>query len=455
MRPLLDRLLAWIARLVLRGFFRSVEVIGRDRVPRDRPLIVVANHFNAMVDAVLVVHVLGRVPRFLAKSTLWRSPLVRPLLALAGLVPITRRQDSPEGSENRSAFEATRRALRKGEVVALFPEGVVTPAPMLAPLRTGAARIALGARAHGAKGVCIVPVGFVYEDRVALRSRALARVGEPLDLDAEIDAFVKPGESEDEANQQAVRRLTEAITARLRQVVPDYRDEREAAVLGLAAEIAQRPTGKVPAPTVPLAQREAVAQRLARASVQARTRLLDALARYHLDLSLLGLRDDHLAAGYRAHHLLRLLLDTALRFAVLAPFALLGAVINALPYWGVHWAGRLVRKPAMKATARLLAGIVLFPLAWLAVVWIAPWHGWLPAVAIVVASPTLGLIAVRALERAVAAQRAWHGWVALAERSGNLGIVRADRQRLVDMVHDVLGPEPSPAPEPSESGMTG
>lgn len=438
MRPLLDRMLAWVALLSLRGFFRSVEVTGREQVPRDRPILVVANHYNAMVDAVLVVHVLGRVPRFLAKSTLWRSPLARPLLALAGLVPVRRRQDELSTSvDNAAMFQAIHRALRHRAVVAMFPEGMVSRTPSLEPLRTGAARIALGARTSGAAGLTIVPMGFLYEDRVALRSRALARVGRPIDLDAEIGAIVGREGPIGDDDADAVRRLTDAIQQRLEEVVPSYRDEREAAVLGRAAEIAQRRGRVIPPPPVSLADREALAQQLARAPESDRTRLLDALARYHLDLSLLGIRDEHLIAGYRPAQLLALVARSLVRFVVLAPFALVGSVVNVLPYIGVRWAGRLVRNPVLKATARLLAGLFLFPLAWLVAVWIVPFDGWVPAVGVLLAAPALGLVAVRALERAVAVRRAWRGWIALAERSGSLAQVRDDRSRLCALVAEV------------------
>ena len=437
MRPLIDRMLAWLARFVLRGFFRSVEVVGRERIPRDQPLLVVANHYNALVDAALLAFVLKRVPRFLAKATLWRSALARPLLALAGMVPVSRRQDQPDSVDeraNQSAFGAAHRVLGRRSVVAIFPEGMVSRVPMLAPLKTGAARIALGARAGGAEDLAIVPVGLVYEDRVAMRSRVLVRVGEPIHLDEDLEALVESGAEADQHDTLAVRRLTEEIESRLRRVVPDYRDEREAAVLGRAAEIAQRSRGRGTLSAVPLQQRETLAQRISRAPRELRSQILDAVARYELDLSLLGLRDEYLVAGYRAPELLRLVLSTALRLALLAPFAIVGAAINMLPYWAVHWTGRIIRNPLLKATGRLLSGLLLFPVAWLMAVWIAPWEGWLPNLGVLIASPILGLIAVRALERAVAVRRAWRGWVAMAERSGSLGQVRQDRERLLQMV---------------------
>jgi 1-acyl-sn-glycerol-3-phosphate acyltransferase len=72
-RALIDHLLDALAWLVGHGLLRTVEVIGTQRMPRDRPVIIVANHFNGLFDAVLLAIIVRGVPRFIAKSTLWRS----------------------------------------------------------------------------------------------------------------------------------------------------------------------------------------------------------------------------------------------------------------------------------------------------------------------------------------------------------------------------------------------
>lgn len=438
MRAVIDRMLTGLVRLVLRGFFRSLEVEGRGHLPADRPLLIVANHFNALVDAVLVVHALGRLPRFVATSTLWRPVVTRPLLWLAGLVPVHRPQDSRgEAHHNRAMFVSCHEQLARGKTVALFPEGRVSPVPRPQTLRTGAARIALGARTSGATGLAIVPVGLVYEDKLALRSRALVRIGEPVDLDEELH---RAGDTEATADDpEAVRRLTAQIDQRLRGLAPTYRDESEAAVLGHAAEIALREPDRLPPPVVPLAQREDLARRLAEASGPARDRVIDAVARYHLGLSLLGLRDAYLFAGYRIRRLAGLLASTMLRLGLVAPIALVGAVVNALPYWIVHWTGRLVGNVAMRASVRMLAGVVLFPTAWLVTAWLAPWDTWTARAAIVVLVPIAGLVAVRALEEAITVHATWRGWIGLLERGAELERLRGERARVVAAVHHTAG----------------
>ena len=433
MRAVIDRMLTGLAWLALRGFFRSLEVLGRDHVPRGRPLLVVANHFNALVDAVLVMHALGRLPRFVAKAALWRPLLARPFLWLAGTVPVHRPEDEDaDPRRNPATFASCQEQLVRGRTVALFPEGRLSPVPRPQRVRTGAARIALGARRSGAAGLVVLPVGLVYEDKVALRSRALVRIGPPLDLDAEVARAGAADTSPDDPD--AVRLLTAEIEWRLRAIAPAYRDEREGAVLGYAAEIALRETDRLPPHEVSLSDREDLGRRLAEAPARAREQLVDAVGRYHLGLSLLGLSDGYLVADYRVRRAAVLLLVTGLRLALLAPFALAGAAVNVLPYWAVHWAGRLVHNPALRASVRLLAGVVLFPAAWLFAAWLAPWDAWYARLAIVAVAPVLGLVAVRALEQVVAVHRAWRGWIALIERRGELEPVRADRARLVALV---------------------
>src|SRR4029077_5631555 len=77
-RRVLDQLVLRIAKIATRGFYRKVETAGFDRLDSRRPTLVVANHFNGFADPVLVVSALGRLPRFLAKATLWKVILVRP-----------------------------------------------------------------------------------------------------------------------------------------------------------------------------------------------------------------------------------------------------------------------------------------------------------------------------------------------------------------------------------------
>jgi len=446
LRAILDRGLTSLARLALRGFYRDLQVIGREHLPQDRPTLVVANHFNALLDAVLVMYALRGLPRFVAKAALWRSRGARPLLWLAGMVPVERSQDGGDTNRNRTTFAACARVLAQGGTVGLFPEGGVAPTPALGQVRSGAARIALAARAAGAEGLLIVPIGLVYEDKLALRSRALVRIGVPIDLDrhltrhlADADHDADPDhDAESHQDRLAVRHLTSEIDHRLRELAPVYRDEIEAGVLGRAADITLRDPHRSPIQEVRLSEREAVARRLSSLPVECTQPVIDRLARYELRRSVIGLRDVEVVSERSTPQAVRLLAVTVLRLLVVAPFALVGAAVNAIPYWAVHWAGRFVQDPALAASARLLAGVALFPSAWLITAWLAPWDTWWARTSVIVVAPALGLLAVGALERSVEMARAWHGWLTRMERHHELDELREERRQLVELIRATI-----------------
>ena len=205
MRRLFDGIARRLARILVRIFFRAVEVTGLERVPSAGPIVFVANHGNSLIDPFVLVAVLPRYPRFLAKSTLWSNPAVRPLLELGGVVPVYRQQDQVDTSRNRETFARCHDELARGGAVALFPEGISHDEPALQPMRTGAARIALEAeRGRGPLGVGIVPVGLTFDAKALFRSRALVNVGAPIDLAPELARH-------DADPTGAVRALTERI----------------------------------------------------------------------------------------------------------------------------------------------------------------------------------------------------------------------------------------------------
>jgi 1-acyl-sn-glycerol-3-phosphate acyltransferase len=437
-RVLLDHVLDLLAWLVGHGLYRTVDVVGADRVPRDRPVIIVANHFNGLVDAVLLAVIARGVPRFIAKATLWRSPLLRPLLALAGLVPVSRPEDRDAAADqppetNVASFERACELLRRRGTLAIFPEGTTHDRLELARVRTGAARIALSARASGIHGVTIVPIGLTFDDKLALRSRVLARIGDPLDLDAWV-THGRSGEAAADGDRAAVRELTETIRRRLSEVTPRYADMLERAILGRAADVRLRNDLDGPGRIVRLGAREALAQRMADAPAGATDAVVTAQGAYQLRLDLLRLRDEHLIPPLQRRWLLRRALALTAYIAVLGVVVLAGIAVNAVPTLVTAAAGRRARAPATKGTVRVLTALVVFPLVWVAVAIALPMTGVVPTALAVVACPVVGAITVGGLERTIALVRAWAGWLGFRNAGDLLPALHAARARVCQEV---------------------
>jgi 1-acyl-sn-glycerol-3-phosphate acyltransferase len=122
------------------------------KVPATGGCVVVLNHLSH-VDPLTAAHFCydhGRLPRYLAKSGLFKGRVLGGFLRAAGQIPVERSSRTAAG-----AYEAAVAAVRAGECVVVYPEGTITRDPDLWPMKgkTGAARIALET------GCPVVPIG--------------------------------------------------------------------------------------------------------------------------------------------------------------------------------------------------------------------------------------------------------------------------------------------------------
>jgi hypothetical protein len=120
------------------------------------------------------------------------NPLVAVLFRILHVVPLRRASDEVgnstripvDRSRNREAFSEIIDLLRRGEAVLIFPEGKSHNEFGLEPLKSGLARLAIQARDKGAvKGLRILPLGLVFEDKGTPGSTVGARIGNAIEMD--------------------------------------------------------------------------------------------------------------------------------------------------------------------------------------------------------------------------------------------------------------------------------
>lgn len=377
-------------RLLVRTFFRSVDVTGANAVPRDRGGLLLAWHPNGLVDPCLITATFpGRVA-FGAKHSLFGWPVIGRLLRAFGAVPVYRRTDDSMLTEqerraaNSRSLERLAGRIAGGAYAALFPEGVSHDEPFVFPLKTGAARLYYAARAAGASAdpaPVIIPVGLHYADKHLFRSQALVWFYPPLELPAPLDVRPDPGEDE-EVERGRVLELTRLIESalesavhptedwtthrlinRVRKLVRAERASRE----GVASD---RPTFEERIMGFARVQR-AYYERLASHPEQAE-RLRRRVAEYDEAMTALGLDDhelDSVSPVFGAGMLLRTALNFVFVFVLLPPLLLLGYLVNGPPALIVYAVTkRLAKEPSVMATHKVILGAVLFPLTWLGVI---------------------------------------------------------------------------------------
>ena len=390
----LERALLFALRLLVRVYFREIEVIGTDNVPRDRGGVLVAWHPNALVDPCLVTAEFpGRVV-FGARHGLFGWPVLGAAMRALGAVPIYRAMDrqalSPE--ERREANVRSLSALASqvsgGAFAALFPEGLSHDEPKLAPVKTGAARLYYEARASlppEAPAPVIVPVGLHYDEKHLFRSAALVWFHAPLELPPELDA--RPAGEGDEAVSEAVserrvRELTARIERALEDAVHPTDDWRTHRLIHrvrklVRAERARRAGAAVGRPTLEertlgfARVQRAYYERLASDPERAAA-LRDRVERYDDSLNALGLDDHELETNPPIGGLWLLaltLVQFVFVFLLLPPLLLLGYLVNGTAALLVLGVTRLLARNTKDiASHKLLVGAAVFPLTWLAVI---------------------------------------------------------------------------------------
>lgn len=379
----------WVG-LALDLFYRRIPLRGA--IPDEGPVIVVANHPNALADPAVVARMTSRPVRFLGKEPLFRMPGVRWLVRGVGAIPVYRAKDGHDTSKNDETFRAVFSALAAGDLICLFPEGIGHNEPHLQPLKTGAARMALGAEAeHGfTLGVRIVPVGLTYADKPAFRSDCWTEVGEPID----VRTFAEAWRTDEKA---AVVALTDLIAERLRDVTLNVDSWDELPLVELA-EMLWRPGGDPGSPAERAQRLRDLAIGVARLKEQAPAELDEtraALSAFRDHLRSAGMGFEHLTQRYTAGVLLLFLLRHAGAMAMGLPAVAVGVAAYGLPYLLLRQVPRLLRTPDdLLATVRILGGLVIFPV-WHALLaallsWQLPWSWALP---VGVVLPLCGLYA--------------------------------------------------------------
>ena len=393
-----------IARFWLWFFFRDVAVVRADRVPASGPVLLCINHPNNLIDSLLVGGVLPRKVHYLATAALFRNPLVARLLAACGAIPVYRKQDDPDKMDkNADAFAACFRALERGQLVGIYPEGTTHSESRVQRIKTGAARIALDYQAAGRGApLALVPVGITFEARKAFRGHVRVSFGEAIPLGPYGTVYrAEPA--------KAVEALTTTIQwAMEAEILHVGRPERQDLIRAVD-EIYRSDLIRELQEERGLGTRQIDPLRLSRAIADAAAhfeerdperveRLWTAVQKYRAMLAAYSVRDQAVRARAQRPPA-RARLRHSWEASVGLPFFAYGLVVNGLPYLLPRWlARRTARKETDYATTRLLASIVAFPLFWAVETWIVWWllgPAW--AAGFALSLPLSGLLAYRYL----------------------------------------------------------
>ncbi|SAM05606.1 hypothetical protein [Absidia glauca] len=202
------KVLYFFSSIAIWSYFRHVKIICRTPIPLMGPVLVASNHTNMVVDPALLIATFphGRPCHFWALKRFFELPFVGRLLLAGGGIPVDTQSHS-----NARLFGHTLTCLRKGGVIALFPEGTSYTRPDHLPFKDGFAWTAFEylsqqkERHNEDTYLPIVPVGITYTTKNKWRSDVVVEYGTPV--------IVGPNELSlyEKDPKTAVRELTESV----------------------------------------------------------------------------------------------------------------------------------------------------------------------------------------------------------------------------------------------------
>jgi 1-acyl-sn-glycerol-3-phosphate acyltransferase len=205
--------LAWLAKM---------RTTGAENARREGGVLLVMNHVSHIdppVDAVFV-HRNSRVPRFLAKDSLFRAPVFKYMIRGAGSIPVYR------GSINAGeSLVAAKEALLTGKFVVIYPEGTITRDPdgWTMRARTGVARLAMDCLANDVPVLTAARWGtLAILNAYTKKFRPFPRKKVQIDVSAPVDLSPFRGR---EVDNELLREVTDLLMGRVRDQLAELRGE--------------------------------------------------------------------------------------------------------------------------------------------------------------------------------------------------------------------------------------
>ncbi len=391
-------------RRIVGVYFREIEILGEAPSKAVGGRLFVSNHVNAIIDPILVLTTARCEISPVAKTTLWKVPGFRSLLNAVDAVPIARRVDDPKktGGSNDKVFEHVARWLNRGGNILIFPEGTSHNEPHLTPLKTGAARMLLQA-VSGAEAprLTFQSVALEFDDREKFRSRVLLIYGPVRNVSDYVEGAPQPkpniaapspiaqstGSAQSPAvattlvaalspiastdgivappvapppNETFIEKITEQIRADLSELLVEGATWDERRLITRVAEMLANEAGERTLGSFNEIGRKVEASRkMLGGDVKTYQTIQRAVSDYYGQLHALGLKDEDICHK-KTLKMASLVSGLLLLFS--APFAAIGMLLYAPPYWIIFLIASRIKSRDETSTIKLGLGLVLYPL---------------------------------------------------------------------------------------------
>jgi 1-acyl-sn-glycerol-3-phosphate acyltransferase len=337
-------------------FYRNVEILNKDRIPMRGHLIFTPNHQNALMDALALLCNIDRRAVFLARSDIFKKPLVASILYFLKILPIYRIRDGYKSlKKNKEIFKKTTDVLAdNNSALVILPEGNHAGLRRLRPLKKGFARIAF--QTEEAKNynlnIQIVPVGINYEDYRKFRTKLSINFGKPISVSDYYDSYKV-------SQAIAINEIKDELASRMSSLIVHIESEKYYSLFNyvrmLYANASER-SGKY---TLKYQQRIVAKLQNTLDQEPGNIEELDIIVKiYQKKLAELKINEFDIVTKKSMSPLFlkSLLLITTL------PLFIYGLINNIFPYKLTKWAEGKIKDPQFKSSFSFVVSLLAFPI---------------------------------------------------------------------------------------------
>jgi len=368
---LLYKIVRPFATLSFYAFYRKIYLTNTERIPKDKPVIIAANHPTAFLEPCILACFLPRPLHFLVRGDLFLHPFYNKMLRSLNLLPVFRLKDAGYGKlkNNYETFSYCYNALAANKTIMILAEGRTKQTKRLGALQKGSARLAIGAleQMEEIDEVYVVPVGVNFTYANLPRTEVLIDFGEPILASDYWEAY------QENANR-GISMLTDELYERLQQNMVIIEDEQDDQLVEHLHQMLRSGQDRSSPPVVsrepaPLELEQNVARMVNEMNADKKTALLQQTEDYFEHLQQFGL-DDRAIAGKDFNR------NTILLMLIIGfPFQLIGEWWNYLPaYIGKKIAREQVKQLEFKLPVRWgvsLGSFLVYLIIWLIVAAVA------------------------------------------------------------------------------------
>ena len=183
MKNLFIRVMKSYVSLGLFFYYKKITVHGRENIPSDKPLLLLPNHQNALLDALLVATSIDGYSYYLTRANVFNNRVIAKLLECLRLIPVYRIRDGYATlTKNNEIFERCSRLLNANHSVLIFPEGDHNIRRTVRPLSKGFTRLVFRTlKEFPDADLKLMPIGLNYHKADAYPDSAAIFFGKPID----------------------------------------------------------------------------------------------------------------------------------------------------------------------------------------------------------------------------------------------------------------------------------